>query len=145
MLDKFKTLLSDKKEVSEQKFEASQLAVASLMITTALHDGEFDEIEKDEILKLLGNYYDLNMDKLNKLFEASYKLVDNANDIHQFTSKINSLINDEEKIMIIEMIWKIVIADGRIDDYENALVRKISGLLYIDDFKVGEIKKKLSQ
>tara|TARA_B100000073_G_C23516627_1_gene486067 strand:+ start:37 stop:471 length:435 start_codon:yes stop_codon:yes gene_type:complete len=144
MLDKFKTLLSDKKEVSEQKFEASQLAVASLMITTALHDGEFDEIEKDEILKLLGNYYDLNMDKLNKLFEASYKLVDNANDIHQFTSKINSLINDEEKIMIIEMIWKIVIADGRVDDYENALVRKISGLLYVDDFKVGEIKKRLS-
>ena len=82
--------------------------------------------------------------KLNKLFEASYELVDNANDIHQFTSKINSLLSDDEKIMIIEMIWKIVIADGRIDDYENALVRKISGLLYIDDFKVGEIKKKLS-
>ena len=50
----------------------------------------------------------------------------------------------KQKIMIIEMIWKIVIADGRIDDYENALVRKISGLMYIDDFKVGEIKKKLT-
>ena len=104
-----------------------------------------DEIEKDEILKLLGNFYKLDNDKLNKLFETSFELVDNANDIHQFTSKINSLLTDDEKIMIIEMIWKIVIADGRIDDYENALVRKISGLLYIDDFKVGEIKKKLSQ
>ena len=145
MLDKFKTLLSDNKDVKEEEFEASQLAVASLMVTTALHDGEFDEIEKDEILKLLGNFYKLDNDKLNKLFEASFELVDNANDIHQFTSKINSLLTDDEKIMIIEMIWKIVIADGRIDDYENALVRKISGLLYIDDFKVGEIKKKLSQ
>ena len=57
MLDKFKTLLSDKKDVKEEEFEASQLAVASLMVTTALHDGEFDEIEKDEILKLLGNFY----------------------------------------------------------------------------------------
>ena len=63
----------------------------------------------------------------------------------EIQSKINSFLTDDEKIMIIEMIWKIVIADGRIDDYENALVRKISGLLYIDDFKVGEIKKKLSQ
>ena len=115
------------------------------MVTTALHDGEFDEIEKDEILKLLGNFYNLDNDKLNKLFEASFELVDNANDIHQFKSKINSLLTDDEKIMKIEMIWKIVIADGRIDDYENAVVRKISGLLYIDDFKVGEIKKKLSQ
>ncbi len=145
MLDKLRTLISDKKKVEEEEFDTSQLAVASLMVTTAMHDGEFDEVEKDEILKLLGNFYNLNNDKLNKLFEASYELVDNANDIHQFTSKINSFLTDEEKIMIIEMIWKIVIADGRIDDYENALVRKISGLLYIDDFKVGEIKKKLSQ
>ena len=145
MLDKFRRLLSDKKEMQEEEFDASQLAVASLMVTTALHDGEFDEIEKDEILKLLGNFYNLNNDKLNKLFEASYELVDNANDIQQFTSKINSYLTDEEKIMIIEMIWKIVIADGRIDDYENALVRKISGLLYVDDFKVGEIKKRLSK
>ena len=145
MLDKLRTLISDKKKVEEEEFDTSQLAVASLMVTTAMHDGEFDEVEKDEILKLLGNFYNLNNDKLNKLFEASYELVDNANDIHQFTSKINSFLTDEEKIMIIEMIWKIVIADGRIDDYENALIRKISGLLYIDDFKVGEIKKKLSQ
>tara|TARA_Y100000817_G_scaffold224957_1_gene177932 strand:+ start:97 stop:534 length:438 start_codon:yes stop_codon:yes gene_type:complete len=145
MLDKFRTLLSDKKEVQEEEFDVSQLAVASLMVTTALHDGEFDAIEKDEILKLLGNFYNLNNDKLNKLFDASYKLVDNANDIQQFTSKINSFLSDEEKLMIIEMIWKIVIADGRIDDYENALVRKISGLLYVDDFKVGEIKKRLSK
>ena len=45
MLDKFKTLLSDNKDAKEEEFEASQLAVASLMVTTALHDGEFDEIE----------------------------------------------------------------------------------------------------
>ena len=89
MLDKFKTLLSNNKDIKEEEFEASQLAVASLMVTTALHDGEFDEIEKDEILKLLCNFYNLDNDKLNKLFEASYELVDNANDIHQFTSKIN--------------------------------------------------------
>ena len=56
MLDKFKTLLSENKDVKKEEFEASQLAVASLMVTTALHDGEFDEIEKDEILKLLGNF-----------------------------------------------------------------------------------------
>ena len=66
MLDKFKTLLSDKKDVKEEEFEASQLAVASLMVTTALHDGEFDEIEKDEILKLLGNFYKLDNDTLQK-------------------------------------------------------------------------------
>ena len=115
------------------------------MITTALHDGEFDDVEKDEILNLLKNYYDLDDEKLVSLFNASFSLLENANDIQQFTSKINNFLTDDEKVMIIEMLWKIVIADGRIDDYENALVRKISGLLYVDDFKVGEIKKRLSK
>ena len=53
MLDKFKTLLSDNKDVKEEEFEASQLAVASLMVTTALHDGEFDEIEKDDSIYVI--------------------------------------------------------------------------------------------
>ena len=99
---------------------------------------------EDEILKLLNNYYKLTDESLINLFEISDSMVDNASDIHQFTSKINSSLDDEEKLAIIEMLWKIIIADGRIDDYENALVRKLSGLLYIDDFKVGEIKKRLT-
>ena len=112
MLDKFKTLLSNNKDVKEEEFEASQLAVASLMVTTALHDGEFDEIEKNEILKLLGNFYNFDNDKLNKFFEASYDLVDNANDIHQFTSKINSLLTDDEKIMMTMTKMNMIMMDN---------------------------------
>ena len=144
MFEKFKSLFekADIKEANE--FDAIQLAVASLMITTAKHDGIFDEIEKGEILNLLNKYYKLTDESLNNLFEASVSMVDNASDIQQFTSKINSSLDDEEKLKIIEMLWKIIISDGRIDDYENALIRKLSGLLYVDDFKVGEIKKKLT-
>ena len=144
MFEKF-TSLFEKTDIKENdEFDTTQLAVTSLMITTAKHDGVFDEVEKEEILKLLNNYYKLTDESLNNLFEISDSMVDNASDIHQFTSKINSSLDDEEKLAIIEMLWKIIIADGRIDDYENALVRKLSGLLYIDDFKVGEIKKRLT-
>ena len=144
MFEKFTSLFEKTETKEDNEFEATQLAVASLMITTAKHDSIFDEIEKEEILKLLNNYYKLTDESLINLFEISDSMVDNASDIHQFTSKINSSLDDEEKLAIIEMLWKIIIADGRIDDYENALVRKLSGLLYIDDFKVGEIKKRLT-
>ena len=144
MFEKFTSLFEKTNIKEENEFDPTQLAVTSLMITTAKHDGVFDEIEKEEILKLLNNYYKLTDNNLNNLFEVSVSMVDNASDIHQFTSKINSSLNDEEKLAIIEMLWKIIIADGRIDDYENALIRKLSGLLYIDDFKVGEIKKRLT-
>ena len=144
MFEKFTSLFEKADIKEENEFDSTQLAVTSLMITTAKHDGVFDEIEKEEILKLLNNYYKLTDESLINLFEISDSMVDNASDIHQFTSKINSSLDDEEKLAIIEMLWKIIIADGRIDDYENALVRKLSGLLYIDDFKVGEIKKRLT-
>ena len=144
MFEKFTSLFEKNETKEDNEFDATQLAVASLMITTAKHAGIFDEIEKEEILKLLNNYYKLTDESLINLFEISDSMVDNASDIHQFTSKINSSLDDEEKLAIIEMLWKIIIADGRIDDYENALVRKLSGLLYIDDFKVGEIKKRLT-
>ncbi len=144
MFEKFTSLFAKTNTEEENEFDVIQLAVTSLMITTAKHDGIFDEIEKQEILKLLNNYFKLTDESLNNLFETSASMVDNASDIHQFTSKINSSLDDEEKIEIIEMLWRIIIADGRIDDYENALIRKLSGLLYIDDFKVGEIKKRLT-
>ena len=144
MFEKFTSLFEKTETKEDNEFDATQLAVASLMITTAKHDCIFDEVEKEEILKLLNNYYKLTDESLINLFKISDSMVDNASDIHQFTSKINSSLDDEEKLAIIEMLWKIIIADGRIDDYENALVRKLSGLLYIDDFKVGEIKKRLT-
>ena len=71
------------------------------------------------------------------------KANDDSNDMQQFTRTLNDTLSEEEKLIIIEMLWKIIISDGRIDDYENALIRKISGLLYINDREVGEIKKKL--
>ena len=144
MFERFTSLFEKTNTKEENEFDVIHLAVASLMITTAKHDGIFDEIEKEEILKLLNNYFKLTDESLNNLFEISVSMVDNASDIHQFTTKINSSLDDEEKLVIIEMLWKIIIADGRIDDYENALIRKLSGLLYIDDFKVGEIKKRLT-
>ena len=130
-----------KKEIPE--FDESQLATTSLMILTAKYDGEFDEVEKAEILKMIRDFYGFDKIKIDRIFETALSLTEKANDIHQFTSELNKNLNDDEKLSIIKMLWKIVIADGRIDDYENALIRKISGLLYVDDVQVGQIKKQL--
>ena len=71
------------------------------------------------------------------------KVNDDSNDMQQFTRTLNDNLSEEEKLNIIEMLWRIIISDGHIDDYENTLIRKISGLLYISDRDVGQIKKKL--
>ena len=67
MFEKFTSLFEKTEAKEDNEFDATQLAVASLMITTAKHDGIFDEIEKEEILKLLNNYYKLTDESLTNL------------------------------------------------------------------------------
>ena len=143
MFDKLKSIFDKKIEEESDQFDTVQIAISTLMIQTAVYDGIFDEQEKSEILELIQKYFNFNEEQKLSLFKIAMKVNDNSNDMQQFTRVLNDNLSEEEKLNIIEMLWKIIISDGHIDDYENALIRKISGLLYISDRDVGQIKKKL--
>ena len=143
MFDKLKNIFDKKIEAENKQFDTVQIAISTLMIQTAIYDGVFDEQEKSKILELIKKYFSFNEDQKLSLFKIAMKVNDDSNDMHQFTRILNDNLSEEEKLNIIEMLWKIIISDGHIDDYENALIRKISGLLYISDRDVGQIKKKL--
>jgi len=143
MFNKLKSVFDKKISKENIEFNTLQIAISSLMIQTAIYDGVFDEIEKKEILELIRNHFQLNQDQMSTLFKTAMEVNDNSNDIQQFTTVLNENLTEDEKLNIIRMLWKIIISDGRIDDYENALIRKVSGLLYIKDKDVGLIKKEL--
>ena len=143
MFNKLKSVFDKKISKENIEFNTLQIAISSLMIQTAIYDGVFDEIEKKEILELIRNHFQLNQDQMSALFKTAMEVSDNSNDIQQFTRVLNENLTEDEKLNIIRMLWKIIISDGRIDDYENALIRKVSGLLYIKDKDVGLIKKEL--
>ena len=142
MFEKLKSAFKSKVEIEEPLFDTLQISISALLIQTAAYDGVFDDIEKEKIKSLLKKYFDLTDEKLEELFSLSLIINDDSNDIQQFTRKLNENLDYEEKLEIIEMMWKIIIVDGRIDDYENSLIRKISGLLYVQDSDVGKIKNK---
>ena len=143
MFDKLKNIFDKKIEEENEQFDTVQIAISTLMIQTAVYDGVFDEQEKSEILELIKKYFNFSEDQKLSLFKIAMKVNDDSNDMQQFTRTLNDNLSEEEKLNIIEMLWKIIISDGHIDDYENTLIRKISGLLYISDRDVGQIKKKL--
>ena len=143
MFDKLKSIFDKKIEEENEQFDTVQIAISTLMIQTAVYDGVFDEQEKSEILELIKKYFNFNEDQKLSLFKIAMKVNDDTNDMQQFTRVLNDNLSEEEKLNIIEMLWKVIISDGRIDDYENALIRKISGLLYISDKDIGQIKKKI--
>ena len=144
MFDNLKTFFDKKTDLTEISFDSEKIAVVALLISTAKYDGNFDESERLEIHNLIKNYFLLSSESTDDLFKAAEKIENEANDLQQFTRSLNKLLNEEEKLKIIEMIWKIVMADGIIDNYEENLVRRLSGLLYLQDKDIGNIKNKLT-
>ena len=67
---------------------------------------------------------------------------DEPNSLHYFTSKINKEFEYNKKIKLLEILWQIILADGKIHDFESNLIRRLSGLLYVSDVDCGNAKKR---
>jgi len=107
------------------------IATCALFLEMAAIDGEFNESEQEHILMILKREYHLSDISAAALVEAAHKEVAESIDLWQFTRLINENYSDEDKIKVVEMLWKIVYADGNIDAHERYLVGKIANLLHL--------------
>ena len=116
---------------------------ASLLIHAAKIDEQYTNKEKLIIEKTL---LDLGVDKekLRQLMCEAEENEKNSNQILDFTKNIKNTDNDF-KIKIIESLWKIIYSDENSDIYESNLMRRLSGLLYLDKKIVGDIKEKIKK
>ena len=126
----------NKKEVSDS--DNDLLNVACLMIHAARIDENYTDNEKKIIKKTLTKLNNTNEDIDKLILEAEKKEAD-SNHIQEFTKNIKSM-NKDNKIEIIKNIWSIILSDGTSDIFEENLMRRLSGLLYIDAKTMGDIK-----
>ena len=113
------------------------LNVACLMIHAARIDENYTEKEREIIKKTLTKLDD-NEDMNKLILEAEKKEAD-SNHIQDFTKNIKAM-DKTNKIEIIKNIWSIILSDGTSDAYEENLMRRLAGLLYIDAKTMGDIK-----
>ena len=130
-----------KKEESKKNNNLSLIAVASLLIHSAKIDENFTEKEKQIIKKALIEM-GAKPEKLDQIIEESEKKEKDSNQILDFTREVKN-INEEKKKLIIEALWNIIYSDQNADVYETNLMRRLSGLLYLDNRVVGDIKQKV--
>ena len=116
---------------------------ASLLIHAAKIDENYTEKEKEIIKKTL---IELGAEKenINKLFAEAEIEEKDANQILDFTREIKNS-NEEFKTKIIESLWKIIFSDGSSDMYEANFMRRLTGLIYLDNKVVGDIKEKIKR
>ncbi len=135
------SLFKKEKENTNDKKHLSLTSVAALLIHSAKIDQVFTEKEKDIIKKALIEMGadENNLDEIIK--DAEVKEQD-SNQILEFTKEVKNKNIDEKKI-VIEALWNIIYSDENADIYETNLMRRLSGLLYLDPKIVGDIKEKI--
>ena len=118
----------------------SAVKIAALLIHAAKIDENYTNKEKEIIKKTL---VDLGIDskKLIETIENAEKLESNSNQILEFTKEIKG-IDESSKKKIVESLWNIIYSDNESDIYEANLMRRLTGLLYLDKKIVGDIKEK---
>ena len=129
----------NKKEQSNK--DSDLINVACLMIHAARIDEHYTDKEKKIIRKTLKKLNDSNED-LDKLILQAEKKEADSNHIQDFTKNIK-MMDKKTKIEILKNIWNIMVSDGTSDMYEENLMRRLAGLLYVDTKTMGEIKLNL--
>tara|TARA_B100002051_G_scaffold180697_1_gene171121 strand:+ start:489 stop:914 length:426 start_codon:yes stop_codon:yes gene_type:complete len=134
-------LFAKKKETRKDKNHLSLISVAALLIHSAKIDENFTEKERIIVKKALVEMGadQNNLDNIIKDAELREK---DSNQILEFTREVKNK-NIEEKIIVIEALWSIIYSDKNADMYETNLMRRLSGLLYLDPKIVGDIKNKI--
>ena len=117
------------------------IKIAALLIHAAKIDENFSPIEKNIIKQTLLKIGADN-NEVEKIIKSAQKIEENSNQILDFTKEVKSM-SENNKIKIIETLWKIIYSNKIADDYETNLMRRLAGLLYIDNKLMGDIKEKI--
>ena len=132
-----------KEETEKENNHPSIIAVACLLIHSAKIDENYTDKE-NKIIKKAIIEMGAGAENIDKLMQDAEEKEKDSNQILDFTREIKS-INEEDKKIIIEALWDIIYSDEDADMYETNLMRRLSGLLYLDPKVVGDIKEKIRQ
>ena len=115
--------------------------VAALLIHAAKIDENFSKSE-EIIIKQTLLQIGVKNENLDKVFSDGKKIEENSNQILEFTKEVKNM-DENDKIKIVETLWRIIYSNKEADIYETNLMRRLGGLLYIDSKLMGDIKEKI--
>ena len=146
MLAALGKLMRSRKENGNEKHSVDQegrLACAALMTRAAWLDGTLDKVEENALRDLMMKRFQISPEEADEILKAATADLDESNDLYRYTKDLRDIFDADERLKLIEMIWEVVYADGVLHDFEATLMRRLAGLLYVDDRDSGEVKKRV--
>ena len=130
-------------EAAASTTDPMQLALATLFVEAARADEKYEDHEIAIIDKFLAARFSLQPDAVQSLRSEAEEVQANALDIQRYTKTAKEL-SDEDKIAFIEQLWEIVLSDGDRDPFEDTLIRRICGLIYVEDRDSGAARARVA-
>jgi uncharacterized tellurite resistance protein B-like protein len=120
-----------------------RLALTALLIEAAFSDNHFEEAERAVIRRLIERRFNLSHSDARSLLSAAEATASQSAELYHFTRIINERLSFEQRVELIEMLWEVAYADGVLDEYEDSLLRRVAGLVYVPDRERGMARQRV--
>lgn len=120
-----------------------QAAAAALLVEAAQMDDAISPAERDRIVELVRWRFGLSEAEARELVADAERAAVHSVEAYGYTATIRQRCTEAERVQLIEMLWDIAYADGRLHDLEASLLRRIAGLLYVSDQDSGAARKRV--
>ncbi|CCK75991.1 conserved hypothetical protein [Oleispira antarctica RB-8] len=120
-----------------------ELAAAALLVEIMNADHQLSDDETESIKNILFDTLFITADVADELLTTAKKEVHEATDLFQFTGVINTSYSYEEKVSLVESLWKVAYSDKQLDKYEEHMVRRIADLLYVSHSDFMQTKNRI--
>ena len=144
MLKRILTLLQgEEADTRQSRFERFQVATCALLLEVAQSDGHYQALEAQIVHDLLARRFNLSAAAVAELIDYSQAHRQESTDLFQFAREINAHFSRDEKLEVMEGIWRVIYADGTLDKFEDALARQLATLLRLEHRDVIDRKLKV--
>lgn len=140
-----KMLVGDAAPARDGTVDDLHLAAAALMVEVATVDERFDTAEREHVLEYVAERFGLSEPEAAALLDTAQREVDGSAQLYGVTAAIRNGFEYDERVALMESLWRVVLADGRVDPYEDQLLRRIAGLIYVTDRDRGLARKRAEQ
>jgi len=147
MIDSIRAWISrsgpNSRNTSDPAQSELQLALTALLIEAAYSDDHFDGPERAVIARLIERRFNLLPSDVRTLLATGEAAATESVELLHFTRIINERLSYEERVELIEMMWEVAYADRVLDEYEDSLLRRVGGLIYVPDPERGIARQRV--
>jgi uncharacterized tellurite resistance protein B-like protein len=127
---------------AEPSAEPARLACAAVLARAAQLDGKLDEGEEAAMLRLMTERFSIDEAAAREILDEAVDDLDASNDIYRYTKVLRDAFDEAERIDLMEMLWEVAYADGTLHELEAQLMRRMAGLMFVDDRDSGAARKR---